>query len=579
VFGAGLHASTDLPEKDEEGIVCFITVAGFLNGPGFEKMRADLRETCSDIWVIDCSPEGHQPEVATRIFQGVQQPVCIVMAARKLEKSSATPARVRFHALPLGRREEKFAALGKLSLKGTAWESCPENWRDPFLPAATGLWATLPALSDFFIYDGSGVMPGRTWVIAPDKQSLHSRWSRLVSEKDADKKELLFHPHLRNGKPGDKHVRKLLQRSLTGHEERLGPVITDSKAVIEPIRYSFRSFDRQWLIPDARLINQPNPTLWDAYSPRQVYLTALERAAPSSGPAVTLTGLIPDLDHYKGSFGGRAHALWANRGANQSNIKLTLLSYLAKIYGSAVAAEDIMAYLAAVMAHPAFTSRFATDLVRPGLRVPLTADAKLFAEAVALGREIIWLHTYGERFADPKAGRPKQAPRLPKESAPRIPGEGEIPPAPEPLPETIDYDPATRRLKIGKGYVENVTPQMWAYEVSGKNVLRQWFSYRKRDRSRPIIGDRRPPSPLDSIQPDGWLAEYTTDLLDLLNVLGRLVALEPAQADLLQRICASHLITHDELEQAGALAVPDVKAGSPKSKVKSKTQDTKSAGD
>ena len=45
----------------------------------------------------------------------------------------------------------------------------------------------------------------------------------------------------------------------------------------------------------------------------------------------------------------------------------------------------------------------------------------------------------------------------------------------------------------------------------------------------PIIGDRRPPSPLDKIQPDHWLPEYTTDLLDLLNVLGRLIALEPGR--------------------------------------------------
>ena len=65
-----------------DGIVCFITVAGFLSGPGFQKMRSYLRETCEDIWVIDCSPEGHQPEVNTRIFQGVQQPVCIVMVSR-----------------------------------------------------------------------------------------------------------------------------------------------------------------------------------------------------------------------------------------------------------------------------------------------------------------------------------------------------------------------------------------------------------------------------------------------------------------------------------------------------------------
>ena len=244
--------------------------------------------------------------------------------------------------------------------------------------------------------------------------------------------------------------------------------------------------------------------------------------------------------------------------------------YLAKIYGQAVKAEDVMAYLAATMAHPAYTARFKSDLVQPGLRVPVTADAKLFAEAVALGNEVIWLHCYGERFFDPAANRPKQAPRLPKEIAPYIPADGTIPSAPEPLPDTMEYDAASKRLSVGKGYIENVTQEMWAYEVSGKQVLWQWFSYRRRDRSRPIIGDRRPPSPLDSIQPDHWLPEYTTDLLDLLHVLGRLIALEPAQADLLDRICAGPLRSAEELREAGAFATAQEKAAPPKGKGKTK---------
>jgi len=125
----------------------------------------------------------------------------------------------------------------------------------------------------------------------------------------------------------------------------------------------------------------------------------------------------------------------------------------------------------------------------------------------------------------------------------------------------IDYEPATRRLRIGKGFVENVTPTMWDYEVSGKQIIGHWFSYRRRDRSRPIIGDKRPPSPLGIIQPDGWLAEYTTDLIDLLHVLGRLIALEPAQADLLSRICTGPLLNAATLHDAGALAKPAKNGG------------------
>jgi hypothetical protein len=124
------------------------------------------------------------------------------------------------------------------------------------------------------------------------------------------------------------------------------------------------------------------------------------------------------------------------------------------------------------------------------------------------------------------------------------------------MPDSISYDASKRRLLVGAGYVENVEPGMWNYEVSGKHVLLQWFSYRKANRERPIMGDRRPPSPLGSIQPDHWLAEYTTELIDVLNVLGWLVDLEPAQARLLEKICAGPTITEGQLRVAGAFEVP-----------------------
>ncbi len=105
------------------------------------------------------------------------------------------------------------------------------------------------------------------------------------------------------------------------------------------------------------------------------------------------------------------------------------------------------------------------------------------------------------------------------------------------MPDEIQYDEAKRRLMIGTGFIDNVPPAVWQYEVSGKRVLTQWFSYRKKNRERPIIGDRRPPSKLGDIQPDHWLAEYTTELLNVMNVLALFVEMEPDQAKLLEAIC------------------------------------------
>ncbi|MGQ3054792.1 MAG: type ISP restriction/modification enzyme [Roseateles sp.] len=314
-------------------------------------MRKYLRQRCQDIWVIDCSPEGHQPEVGTRLFQGVQQPVCIVIASRRRDNAAADDgaakgaaalaspklAAVHFRALPAGHRKDKFAALAALRLDDGDWQDCPAEPRAPFLPAAVGAWAAFPALEDFFVYDGSGVMPGRTWVIAPDAESLRQRWERLVNAPAADK-EALFHPHLVGGKLGDRHVSRKVSNSLAGYQVSSKSVGDESGDCLPPVRLGFRSFDRQWIIPDIRIINRPNPQLWVVRSDQQVFISAFTEESPSSGPAFTVTGLVPDLHHYKDSFGGRVFPLWADAAATVPNLHPSLLTHLSACYGQPVTA-------------------------------------------------------------------------------------------------------------------------------------------------------------------------------------------------------------------------------------------------
>jgi hypothetical protein len=110
--------------------------------------------------VIDCSPEGFQLPVPTRIFEAVQQPVCIVLALRDHSTTSETPAPTRFHRLTKGTRVDKFAQLANLSLTSADWESCPDEWRAPFLPAGAARWMSYPALEDLLRWSGQAPWQG-----------------------------------------------------------------------------------------------------------------------------------------------------------------------------------------------------------------------------------------------------------------------------------------------------------------------------------------------------------------------------------------------------------------------------------
>jgi len=230
------------------------------------------------------------------------------------------------------------------------------------------------------------------------------------------------------------------------------------------------------------------------------------------------------------------------------NVPPLLLSVVGDRLGHSVSIEDLVAYVAGCVAHPGFTPRFAGELVTPGIRVPLTTDQELWEATVGVGREVVWLHTYGERFADDLAGRPKSVIRYPA-GDPRRPLNTVAFPA-SPLPTTIHHDLATEILHVGDGQFAPVPAAVWEYDVGGMQVVKKWFSYRKAN-----PGGRRS-SPLDDIHAERWPHEWTTELLDLLTVLRRLVELEPQQADLLEQILAGPQITVGDLTASGVFPVP-----------------------
>lgn len=524
-----------------DGVICFITTSGYLKGPGFAGMRRYLREHASEGWVIDCTPEGHQPDVATRIFDGVQQPVCIGMFVRRDNTDLTTPATIHYQALH-GEQKAKFAALAAMQLDGEGWETVPTEWAAPFLPAGEAAWDESPSLGDLMPWQSPGVKPNRTWVYAPLAVTLEKRWDVLVNASAAAKPALFVE-----------------NRDATLTKSKLGlPGFPDPKTDMAhetggcpiPVPVAYRTFDVQYMVPDSRVLSTPRTDLWRVRGPQQVYVSEQHDQEVKSGPALVFSGLIPDMHFYAGR-GGRALPLYASADTSTPNLAPGLLDHVAGRLGITVTAEDFLAYIAGVTAHPAFTERFAEDLRTPGIRVPLTEGADIWAEAVALGRRVLWLHTRGERYIDPKAGRPAEAPDI-ADAAKRprvtvaIPGTADL------YPDELTYDADTQTLSIGEGRITPVPQRVMDYEVSGMNVVRKWFGYRRATRPQA----RGEQSALDDVRPETWPPAYTTDLLQLLRTLTLVTELEPEQAELLDKVLAAERITVSDLMEAGVLPVP-----------------------
>ena len=113
------------------------------------------------------------------------------------------------------------------------------------------------------------------------------------------------------------------------------------------------------------------------------------------------------------------------------------------------------------------------------------------------------------------------------------------------MPAAMSYDADRTTLFIGDGEFAPVRREVGDYTVGGKNVIRSWFNYRKKE-----PGGKKT-SPLDHLSPAAWDPDWTTEAIDLLTVLTRLTALEPAQADLLARIIAGQVLSADDLYAAG----------------------------
>ncbi len=96
--------STFSEPDGDAGVICFISTSGYVTGPAFTAMREYLRRYASEGWIIDLTPEGQTPDIPTRIFPGVRQPLAIGLFLRTSETGDQFPAVIRYRSVVSGLR-------------------------------------------------------------------------------------------------------------------------------------------------------------------------------------------------------------------------------------------------------------------------------------------------------------------------------------------------------------------------------------------------------------------------------------------------------------------------------------------
>lgn len=398
-----------------------------------------------------------------------------------------------------------------------------------------------PLLHDVMPWSVRPLRIGRGWPMAAEPACLRARWALFTGTSDQGERAALLHPT---------RARSLHTpvAQLPGHRTPTTALAGETGRCPEPVRMQHGPYDRQWLIPDHRLIDVARAELWRIADDQQVF--ALEQAyqaqpvsasasasalAARSGarePAVVFSALLPDGRSPAGR-PGWIRPLFRQPGGRDPNIAPGLTTLLSARLDPEVAAPDVLAWIA-VAARPG----------PGGCVVPLPRDPALWQEGLALGRRALWLHTHGARFTDPAEGRDAGRLRLPGGSRPYVrsplpgaPGAGEL-----------AYDPDERALLIGDGRISPVSPAAWDATAGGVRVIEAWFERR----TAPGV-----PGTLEALRPAVWTRATTSELLELISVLTLLAGLREDRERLARRLSVrGDTITAAELRAEGILPVP-----------------------
>ena len=497
------------------GVVAYITNHGWLDNPTFRGMRAQLMRDFDDIYVIDMhgnsTKKQRTPDALIEqgddknvfdIEQGVSitflvklpdstkqknevveadefeltAPVTKTIGRHKLKQPAGgmAPLIARIHQCDLwGSRDHKYNWLQTKTMATVSWHDLqpplPHLLLTPRDEGAMSEYKIGWSIPDIMPINSTGIVTARDdFVIDFEDESIKSRIRYFLDKKHNDE-QVKTHLNLSEN---------YIWRVSEARQQLSG--VANWEQLIQPITY--RPFDYRRIIYHPSIVFRTRENVMRHLTsiPRNLSLICAKQSKEDWGVFVTETiGGHKACVAYDVNTYFPIHLLQnqGKQGLNYSPKFLMVLSSALNLTTDeennnlphGITAEDVLAYIYAVLHAPSYRTRYAEYLKSDFPRIPIAAieGAASFADVwknlVPLGHALIDLHLLRKVPAKLQANFPIQ-------------GSGTI----EKPRYTEPKGTIAGRVWINTAqYFEGVAPETWNFKVGGYQVCEKWLKDRK----------------------------------------------------------------------------------------------------
>ena len=406
----------------DEGIVCFVTNGGWVDGNTMDGFRKTLQDEFSDIYVFNLrgnqrtSGEISRKEGGKVFGSGSRSSVAITLLVKR--KGHVGNANVRYHDIGeyLTREQKLEIVTGFASYKAVPWVALQPNEHHDWINQRSGNFNEFVPFNDeagaIFATRTPGVSTGRDpWVYNYSQGALIASVRKMVASYTNILNTLVSNGSLATAKT-EKDVAGLVDKNPKLIKWTRGlrqSILRQRAAEFVPENLclaSYRPFSKSWVYLD---------TMWSEYRPTKLYPTPAHEnlviQLPGPGEdrpfSALVTRLIPNIHLLHG---GQCFSMYwyEKQGANgqvkglfdaatvvdgyirHDGITDVALANFRKHYGDAsITKEAIFFYCYGVLHSPEYREQYASDLKKVLPRVPYAPDFRAFEKA---GRTLAALH-------------------------------------------------------------------------------------------------------------------------------------------------------------------------------------------